>query len=301
MAVDNKALAGIIRVEVAKITSAMNKLSSKVDAIIQVAELREKHEEPKSEQRGSHGYGDSTQSSMSGIVPSPTSSNKPKNSTYSHNPRRRARRTWRFFKRIFLKRDYLERLAFIAGITYAVVTVFQWHDANRNFVIEERAWLSLVGISQPELKDGKAVTSVSKVVIGNTGKTPAKSVYIYCGMKIMRSSSPADISYSQQYEINFSGLLNPGQSIPVVVQKVPGTDEPSQPLVISDAEAEDLQYGRRYVITYCKGTFNDIFEKPHWFRTCTAMTYREPGNYRYRDCIKYDNTGDGRLPPDTEK
>ena len=222
------------------------------------------------------------------VSPSPTQSNDAQKSEDKTVP---------WWKRTNWK-VALEVVGIFFAIGYAIVTYLQWRDSNRNFLIEERAWLTISTIHTPEFKDGRALQQVAQVLIANTGKTPARNATIDCAMRIMQSAEPADLRYPEPHQNIFSAIIIPNGSFTLDVPKA-GTIDSTQPIPISDREVDDLISGRRYLITYCRGTFNDFFGKPHWVKTCTPTIYFHGGStYTYRNCIASNDTGDGDLPKD---
>jgi hypothetical protein len=69
-----------------------------------------------------------------------------------------------------------EAIGIVSAIAYAGITGFMWRDSHKNFVIDERAWLSIENTFpvQPQVKEGLKIESI--VIVKNTGKTPAKKI-----------------------------------------------------------------------------------------------------------------------------
>lgn len=114
---------------------------------------------------------DSTPRQPSPVAPAPKDSKKTQKSANSATPRRPfGKRVGRWIKRIFLKKDGLERLGIAAGILYAAVTLIQWRDLRHNFKVDQRAWIGITRIDA-SLDPDKPTNLL--VHVSNSGKTPA--------------------------------------------------------------------------------------------------------------------------------
>jgi hypothetical protein len=171
---DNKALADLVRTELSKVTSAIYRLGVKISELTNTP--REYHKEGVTPQQASHNKDDSTPGKMFTLSPTPTNPHNPKHRANPRFPRRTVkRRVWRQVKRIFFKKDRLERAGILFGIAYAVTTVLQWRTmiaANevsaKTLEISNRAYVSIVRV-EPNSSDALSL----RLIVQNAGHIPS--------------------------------------------------------------------------------------------------------------------------------
>ena len=56
----------------------------------------------------------------------------------------------------------------------------------------------------------------------------------------------------------------------------------------------ELQEGSKYIVIFGYATYSDVFGK-HWVQWCEPITFT-PGDYSYRECVDYNDAGDGENP-----
>jgi hypothetical protein len=94
----------------------------------------------------------------------------------------------------------IEFVAFLFAIGYACVTYCQWRDANRNFTIEQRAFVYLKEIlivGDGSLPSTQVPDKPARVVIDveNSGATFARDVTAEAGMCAVGGKLPSDFSF----------------------------------------------------------------------------------------------------------
>jgi len=195
-------------------------------------------------------------------------------------------------------KDILEIGALVAGIAYAVVTYFMWRDSHRNFVIDERCWISIDGNFPNPIKEG--IPFQGSILVKNTGKTTAKQIVSEWIIAILRSADSVSFDYSQMRTTELIGVLPPNGFTLFTASKP--VDQYTAAFLTKE-QAEDLLNGRTYLVLYGRGRYNDVFGNTHWFHFCGWKDYY-PGNASYKaaNCVAYTDTGDGDLPdPDIKK
>jgi hypothetical protein len=178
------------------------------------------------------------------ITPSPLKSDQANQCRYETSPR---------WKKI------LEGLALTAGISYAIITFFEWRDLRRNFKVDERAW---VGPKELIPQGEKKIT----VAITNTGKTPAlgmvsgaRPVRWCCDPDVM----PKTLDQFDAVQETHKAILLPGAThyINVALFEMP----PEAPIVDKSRMIQEV----RGIVHY-----NDIFGEPHWTRFLGSASLR---------------------------
>jgi hypothetical protein len=174
---DNKALADFVKAEVSKVTAAINKLILKLSAPREQDETSiAPHDNPSNE-------ANSTPGEPLIIPPTPANARHSKGAADDRHPRRTTkRRISRQFKRIFLKKDRLERGAFIAGIAYAIVTILQWrameHSNTLNRTATELSNRAYIAVSRVEIFFDDPTNILLKAIIQNTGRVPSAGLTV---------------------------------------------------------------------------------------------------------------------------
>jgi len=194
----------------------------------------------------------------------------------------------------FIVLHVLQFVGILAGIGYALVTYVMWRDSHNNFIVQERAWLTLEGIFPPMPKEGNRIEIDAR--ISNTGLTPAKKINAEFVPSVLGSNDRVPFDYSvKSRNVEIIGILPPNRFviIPIVQWKImPET------LPYIKTDVDDLMNGRTYLAIYGRGTYIGIFGRSHWFRFCQWMAYNATVSaFASKECVEYNDTGDGK-PPD---
>ncbi|GEM_PF-3786025 len=290
---DNKALAQFIKTELSRAISRIETLVLKVGHPRQQDETRA---EP------AHGTDNQRSDTRPAVpAPAPANSKQSKRSVNTPRPRRKITiRLWRQFKRLFLKKDRLERVAFIAGISYAAVTFVQWRDLRHNFAADQRAWIR-VEINMP-------VTLTSDFAIlgqmRNVGKSPASKVDGQIVVQIVNADEAPSFN-GQVHQYVWTNIVFPSDFSEFSTGRTPNnTDGSVRPL---DAEEmRRLSSGTAYLAVFGVVTYRDYFGD-HWTRFCVPKGYQTGvRQYSSKSCVGWNDVGEGPIgftggPKETEK
>jgi hypothetical protein len=222
------------------------------------------------------------------VSPPPKDTNEPKNTRNGPAPRRKiGKRVWRWTKRIFLKKDRLEKVGITAGIVYAIVTVFQWRDLRRNFTIDQRAWLQVRDKEptyRPKLEDFRNAVGpgyrfeIPRDAI-NIGRTPAVKVYVHTAAEVVDREKAPTFNYGNGLDTD-TGILFPNTPRDFIA---------GSSAVIGDGRIQKLAGGDAYVAIYGIAAFVDIFGHEHWTRFCGWYWFKEGRPFSARACTDYNS------------
>ena len=284
---DNKALADFVRVELSKVVSAINKLSLKISD-----QRQQRHTgiEPQHTTSDEHAGGPPE----SVITPPPADTTKTKKPDDYRYPRRSRRtKVWRQFKRVFLKKDRLERVGILFGIAYASATIWQWQDLRHNFMVEQRAWIRVKHaqfgkINEDTVIDGWPLT------VSNVGKSPALRIYVHAVFEVLSSSKPPSFDLSIPHNGVDISTLFPADEDPFTAVMGPDIYN-SRP--VSRDDIRELMLGHKYICVWGQALYIDNFGK-HWTRYCAWQDFslNHSGNFSARPCIAWNTVGDGNPP-----
>jgi len=216
---------------------------------------------------------------------------KKKENKLSENPKNFFRTVWDDLKdKTRTVKFWIELVAVAGGIFYAVVTYCMWRDSHKNFVIEERAWLSIDSMF-PAPKENIPIES--EVHITNTGKTPAKKIVSEFVVSIFKNTDAVKFEYSNQYRTGqVVGIMQPNGFVNTDVVK---PVDQFHPVLLTKTDVDDLQNGRAYWAVYGRGQYDDIFGETHWFHFCNWISNYKGGTYNTIGCTQYSDTGDGKI------
>jgi len=113
----------------------------------------------------------------------------------------------KFFRKLHDPKFFVEVWALVGLFAYACITYNQWQDSNRNFTIDERAWLY---VQSPSIMDLKTDNFVQwNLTLKNTGKTMCKKIHTEFFATIRKNSDPEVFDYSHSMTTDMA-LLPPG-------------------------------------------------------------------------------------------
>jgi hypothetical protein len=176
----------------------------------------------------------------------------------------------------------LECFGIIFAIAYAFITYCQWRDANRNFRLDERAWVAPIhACFEPAIttslntdgcgKENSEDTRMQfKVIYKNSGKTFA-----------LNSDSSINITTDQnQIQMPSEGTKFRGLFIQEAIGSVA-----YGPITVDEIN----NFGYRAVYIYGKIWYDDIFKGRHWTEFC--FIHRGPKGNTFVTCPQ-NNTCD---------
>lgn len=204
---------------------------------------------------------------------------------------------WKNIKVRIRKIDFwIETVAVIGGLFYAVITWRMWRDSHNNFQADERAWLNVttrvmdVGTIKVDIPiNGRAILSV-------TGKTPAKQIFSEFQIELLENSEAPSLSYDKSSIRHLIGYLPPAPiSDAISINVFRGDKVPTETL--SEKQAKALLEGRAYLSIFGHGQYRDSFGNEHWFHFCGYNAYvQTPKGQNALSCVEYTDSGNGRLP-----
>lgn len=285
---DNKALADFVKLEVSKVISAIDKLSLKI------TQIRKHDETGVAPKQATDKTYDTAKVAVPIVSPAPTNSAKTGDGTENRGPRRTLRRKiWRQAKRIFFKKDRLERIGLIAGITYAAVTFAMWLDANRNFRIDQRPWLRFETRLAPDdagdqmlpggdffkkFEPGQPLTIPIRVL--NGGKLPA--LYIEGGILVQVADKDGRslvlpggdftdkavprVTAVQTFNVE---VIPPSGHTDMAATRYGITD--GHALMLTVSEIQRLSEGTDRIYIVGRLDYRDPFGTKHWTRFCKPV------------------------------
>jgi len=178
-------------------------------------------------------------------------------------------------------RTVLEILGIVAGIAYAIVTYFQWQDFRESVLLDQRAWIGPIGMSDPQfsengqsvyLKEGNTSTFVTS--ISNTGKTPSALGSIRSSFRVL----PRGAKFTPRYPeaARNLGPIWPGHAVRLVS---PQTE------VMGNIALQAYKSGSSVLYVFGEIVYPDVFKKIHTTRFCV---YLVPNLAGFTDCDTYN-------------
>jgi hypothetical protein len=163
---------------------------------------------------------------------------------------------WRFF----------EGLGILAAVFYAGIAYLQWFDANKNFRVDQRAWVQVRVKNDPKtLEDYKNPSQLIEIV--NVGKSPATHIVVTTQGEILDNAIGSSFDYG-----------TPGYRLTIGILFPNATEETrmGSPIAFSERQRNDLAEGNSYLTEYASVTFNDIFGVSHWTHFCVYRVFAVP-------------------------
>jgi hypothetical protein len=132
-------------------------------------------------------------------------------------------------------------------------------------------------------------------LVKNIGKTPAKSIRIDSELEVLNKYDRPSFVYPQARNVFTTHILFPEASTPFVIS-IPSHNARGEMsgLEMSPTLRTELQEGSKYTVIFGYATYSDVFGK-HWVQWCEPITFT-PGDYSCRECVDYNDTGDGENP-----
>jgi hypothetical protein len=163
----------------------------------------------------------------------------------------------------------LEMIAVGAGVFYAIVAYWQWHEMHRALLVDQRAWIS-VAIPTNFPLEGTSI--LAPLQIANTGKTPAKDVEGDIIATVLKKGVEPVFDFSLGHPHNrlYAGAVFPNAPIPTTVPIVRYGPMVPEPIVPTPELRQEIAGGQSFIILYGKITYADIFGVQHWTAFCTG-------------------------------
>ena len=214
------------------------------------------------------------------------------NSTNKADPGKHDSRPWQI--RIWVWKPWKRGLSIVVGVAaigYAIVTYYQWHEANRNFRIDQRPWLKIELAPDSESSNTKVSTTMTvgsnlviPVRLKNIGKTIATDVRSSFAIQI---AGPADKLFLPPDMTNpprldrpthwagitsaESGAIFPDQFHDLPISEVGGCPNNCGPIHLSQSEFDLIVGGNALIYIAGTTTYTDAFGLKHWTRFCSTI------------------------------
>jgi hypothetical protein len=180
-------------------------------------------------------------------TPTPFEPDKSRKSWYDPFP------WWKFF----------EGVGILFGILYAIVTICMWRDAHNNFIVDQRAWVSITSFRLEKEPTEDATDITIKFSLVDSGKTPA----VNCIFERQPSLLTAP-----RNEFPKTWALRPKDQ-PVFVL-MPGAEQGKTYPWKPDASHIPLYKAKRYMLyVQVKVWYDDVFGGHHWATTCRSHEF----------------------------
>jgi len=186
-----------------------------------------------------------------------------------------------------LWKNVLEIVAVVAGTFYAVLAYWQWHTMHRSLLVDQRAWISVVFLSNFPL-EGASIPA--PIQLTNTGKTPAKDVEGDIVATVLKRGDEPLFDYSVGHPHNrlHAGAIFPNTPISTAVSLVRYGLQTAEPIVPTPELRQEIASGQSFIIFYGKITYADIFGVRHWTTFCTGSGSAIQSN-DLKKCVSYND------------
>ena len=162
----------------------------------------------------------------------------------------------------------LQILAVPFAIFYACVTYRQWHDIGRNFLVDQRAWVSAVHFqitlevaeAFPGNVNPNAGIAVVQILLQNTGKTPAIEYVVQPTIRVSNQPPPCIEKIEPTWNAN-KGILPPNVSNFFTVAV-------SEQIPTELIRQYHMHMDKKDLYVYGLAQYKDIFGKDHWTQFC---------------------------------
>jgi len=179
----------------------------------------------------------------------------------------------------------------LAGIGYAAITYWQWHDLRRNFEIDQRA---LVRLKPIDLPDFTADTEFREwpMRIMNTGKSPALGIKVAYVVEVVPAKQPPSFNFNIHERENVA-LLFPSDNDPMNLGIIGSSIDPMKKLPTK--QIAELTSGASYLAAFAQISYRDQFGS-HWTQFCVWKSFSKTGLFTAQPCLDWNNFGDGPPP-----
>jgi len=232
----------------------------------------------------------STEDRVAAIPPPTKNTSETKNRRQPSYPRRTlSKKAWRLIKRVFLKKDRLEKLGIAAGVVYAVITIIQWRDLRRNFAYEQRSWIKVDYLVPLKLDPSASI----QVILHNVGKSPALRLEGGVMVQVVDAdSSPAFPPGTVNVRKIVGNVMFPSDETSFSSGRTPNNPDGTVRPLDTD-EVGRLSSGDAYLAVWGIVAYRDGFGD-HWTRFCTWKTYQSgPKDFHTGGCVDWNSVGDG--------
>jgi hypothetical protein len=176
--------------------------------------------------------------------------------------------------------------------------------ANRSLLETNRSWIEIQPPKNWEdtrgvvdrLAELKKVDALSfRLPYTNIGKFPVKGIFFEGNVDVVDFDKKVEFDYQRVHQSVTVNVLFPGRSSDILVEDLLQSP-PHTANKLIDSLRHDLLEGNKYLAIYARGKFVDDFGA-HWVQLCVPIAFNERPIYSYRNCVDYNDTGDGTQKP----
>jgi hypothetical protein len=161
-------------------------------------------------------------------------------------------------------------------------------NADRNFRIDERAWMAFGFKDQGSITLTFNKSFLVPVELRNTGKTPAKNIHGVVVVGVFKKGEPLDFTYTfghAHYGVQ-AGAVFPNGSIVESFEAIKHGQEHAEAIIFTPSLKDELFNARSFIVTYGRIDYNDIFGREHWTTYCRYVLHPELIS---DECTRYNN------------
>jgi hypothetical protein len=162
-------------------------------------------------------------------------------------------------------------------------------NADKNFRIDERAWMAFGFKDQGNITFTFNKSFLIPTELRNTGKTPAKNIHGNIVVSIFKKGESLDFTYTAghaHYGIK-AGTIFPSGNIVESFEAIKHGQEHAEPIIFTAPIKDDLFKARSFLIAYGRIDYTDIFGGEHWMTFCRYVLHPELIS---EDCTRYNDT-----------
>jgi hypothetical protein len=186
--------------------------------------------------------------------------------------------------------------------------------ARKALLDSRRAWIEPIIEGGEDRRAAKAVldgfAKAGIVSVGYrltvVGKVPVTNVSVRVAFEILNDDAASTFSYPWPAQEFQTSIIYPDRDCPIDSIWFGTPEHPAEvvggiaiPPRFTAALRKELWDGKKYLVSYGRGTFDDPLGK-HWFRFCHFMPVPNPDlpavRMNVETCSQYNSGGDGDLP-----
>jgi hypothetical protein len=185
----------------------------------------------------------------------------------------------------------IEVVGIIFAMGYAIITYFQWRDAHRNFITDERAWLQIKRAG--EQKPGESSIPVFQLSAGelarvplelvNIGKTPGRNGRTAFNVEILRYDEEPHI---ECLVTGCKGVKT--ATLPIFFPNERDTYPTWSQNIATEEDAANWTTGDTYIAVYGIVSYDDVFGTQRWTKFCYWGAHVMNKNYKASKCTLYN-------------
>jgi hypothetical protein len=175
--------------------------------------------------------------------------------------------------------------AFFVLVVTAAFTGLQWYEMRQALLVDQRAWVSVVGPPNFPLEGAFIPASIQ---IANTGKTPGKQlVGDVIATVLKKGEEPSfDFSKGHPHDRIHAGAIFPNTPFNVIIPVVRYGPQTKETIVPTLELRQEIANGESFIVFYGRITYVDIFGTSHWTSFCTE-TGSAMGDLK--KCVSYND------------